>query len=385
MRIGLVSMQAAEHRQYVVEVAGVLARAGHDVHVYTRRAEPDPPPGTATGAVVVEHGPAGPTEPLADDALAAHVDQFAGWLGGRWQEWRPDVVHAHFWLSGLACVAAGHEMGIPVVQTYHSLGSVRRRWYGRAEPGTRERVRQERALGRSVNRVIAQCQAELSELIRLGVHRDAISVVPSGVDTGVFTPHGEAAQGTAERQRILAVGRPSLPNGFDEMIAALRLVPDAELVIAGGPPPDLVAEDPGAERLRGLAERAGVADRVRLVGAVSAEQMPAWYRSAQLYASTAAYESFGMPAVEAMACGAPVVAYAAGGLLDSVVHRVTGLLVRPHDVRGFGTMLRRLLHSDMDRLAYADASVDRAQVRYDWQRVIVDLERVYATVRGVAG
>ncbi len=385
MRIGLVTMQAAEQRRYVVEVAEVLARAGHDVHVYTRRDEPTAPPAATAGGVVVEYGPAGPPEPADDEALPPHVDEFATWLGQQWRDWRPDVVHAHFWLSGLAAVDTAHALGIPVVQTYHSLGSVRRRWYGRAEPGTRERVRQERALGRSVDRVIAQCQAELSELIRLGVPRDTISVVPSGVDTELFTPHGDRAQDGTDHRRILAIGRRSLPNGFDEMISALRWAPEAELVIAGGPPADRLADDPGAQRMRRLAEDTGVADRVRLVGAVPGGELPTWYRSAHVYASTAAYESFGMPAVEAMACGAPVVAYAVGGLVDSVVHRVTGLLVRPHDVRGFGTTLRRLLNSDVDRLAYADAAADRAQVRYDWHRVIVDLERVYAMMRGAPG
>ena len=240
MRIGLVTMQAAEQRFYVVEVAGVLGRAGHDVRVYTRRDTPDQPDPTG---VTVEYGPAGPPEPLEDDALLPYVDEFAAWLGERWRDWRPELVHAHFWLSGLASVATAHELGLPVVQTYHSLGSIRRRWYGRAEPVTRERVRHERALGRSVDRVIAQCQAERVELVRLGVPREAISVVPSGVDTGLFTPDGPGVPDAAEgRRRILAVGRPSLPNGFHELISVLRLVPDAELVIAGGPPPDRLDE-----------------------------------------------------------------------------------------------------------------------------------------------
>lgn len=397
MRIGLVSMQASpgtadaelvdQHRQ-VAEVAAVLARGGHDVRIYTRQTVPDAPLTVATaGGVTVEYGPAGPPTPLDTDELAPHVDEFGGWLGERWREgsWQPHVVHAHFWLSGLAATAAGRATGLPVVQTYHSLGSVRRRWYGRVEPATRTRVKMERELGRTVDRIVAQSQAEAVELTRLGVRRDAITVVPSGVDTAVFTPKGEAAPADSGRPRILAVGRPSPPNGFDELISALRWVPAAELVIAGGPAPERLDGDPQAHRLRRLADEMGVADRVRLLGAVPAERMPSWYRSADVYACTSWYESFGLPAVEAMACGAPVVAYAVGGLVESVVHRVTGLLVQPHDVRGFGITLRRLLQSEIERLAFADAGVDRVQCRYDWQRVVADLERVYDSVRRSRG
>lgn len=387
MRIGLVAVPAdpfagnGGRRHQVAELARAMARDGHEVRVYTRGDSTGPPASTVTPeGVTVEYGPAPPdgaTDPLP------HVGDFGRWLGEQWREgdWRPDVLHAHFWLSGLAAVGPARDLGLPVVQTYHSLGAVRRRWYGRAEPGTRERVRQEHSLGRSVDRVVALCNSEAAELTRLGVGRNSISVVPSGVDCEVFTPNGEAEPGDPHRPRILAVGRPDAPSGFEELIASLRLAPAAELVIAGGPPPEGLDDDPHTVRLRRLAEDIGAADRVRLLGAVPADQMPYWYRSAQVYASASSYESFGLPAVEAMACGAPVVAYAVGGHTESVVHRVTGLLVHPHDVRALGTTLRRLLGSDMDRLAFADAGVDRAQVRYDWRRVVADLARVYESVR----
>lgn len=402
MRIGLVCMQAdpfaatGGRRHPVAELARAMSRGGHEVRVYARRAgteEPDGAGAHSTGppeGVTVEYGPPegatveyGPPGPEEATDLLPHVESFGGWLGERWRDgdWRPEVVHAHFWLSGLAAEDPARELDLPLVQTYYSLGAVRRRWYGRAEPATRERVRLERSLGSSVDRVVALCNSEAAELIRLGVGRKSISVVPFGVDCEVFTPNGEAEPGHLGRPRVLAVGRPDVPNGFEELITSLRLVPSADLVIAGGPSPDRLDTDPHTVRLREHAEQAGVADRVRLLGAVPAEQMPYWYRSAQVYASASAYESFGLPAVEAMACGAPVVAYAVGGHTESVVHRVTGLLVHPHDVRAFGTTLRRLLGSDVDRLAYADAGVDRAHVRYDWRRVVVDLERVYEGVR----
>jgi glycosyltransferase involved in cell wall biosynthesis len=373
----------SEQQRYVADLASALAREGHQVRVYTRRDGPDRPAEAPTpDGVVVEYGQAGPLSAAPAEDLPHHVPEFGRWLRERWDRgFRPDVVHAHFWLGGLAAMAPANELGIPVVHTYHSLGAMRRLWYGRTEPATRERVRAERLLGGGVDRVVAQCQSEVAGLRRLGVPRTAISVVPSGVDTGLFSPRGEQAPPADGRQRVLAVGPLGPGSGFDEMIKALAWVPDAELVIAGGPAPERLDTDPQAGRLRKLADAVGVGDRVRLLGRVAVRHLPPWYRSASVYASTSSRETFGLPAVEAMACGLPVVAYGVGGLVESVVHRVTGLLVQPNDIRGFALTLRRLLRNELDRMAYADAAVDRVQSRYDWRRIVLDVARVYGEVR----
>jgi D-inositol-3-phosphate glycosyltransferase len=387
MKIGMVSMQAdplaetaepsagmdtGEQGRHVADLAVALCRIGHDVRIYSGRQGNGPGPGrTVAGrAAAIEYGPDG------------DVREFGAWLRDRWHTgWRPDVVHTHFWSSGLAAVPAAAEHGVPVVHTYHSLGSVRRRWYGRADPGSRGRVRAERALGSTVDRVVALCNTEVNELARLGLTRASVRVVPSGVDTEVFTPKGEAAPAEPGRQRVLTVGWLSPDSGLEDMVKALHWVPLAELVIAGGPAPDRLDADPRVGRLRRLAASLGLTDRVRFLGAVPADNLPRWYRSADVYASTSADGTFGLPAVEAMACGAPVVAYGVGGFLESVVHRVTGVLVQPHDIRAFALALRGLLRNDIDRLAYGDAGVDRAQSRYDWRRVAGDLARIYEEVR----
>ncbi|MEE3918474.1 glycosyltransferase [Micromonospora sp. BRA006-A] len=170
---------------------------------------------------------------------------------------------------------------------------------------------------------VAQCNDEVDELTRMGLQRTAVAMVPTGVDTGQFHPDGEAAP-RDQRARILSVGGLAPGHGQDDLIRAMRLVGDAELVIAGGPPPERLDGHAEARRLRELAERAGVAEQVKLVGAVPHDQMATWYRSADVVACTPHYASAGRVSLEAMACGVPVVGYAMGGIADAVVDEVTG-------------------------------------------------------------
>lgn len=410
MRIGLVSVTVSpldasggrptghQFRQ-VGELARELAGHGHDVRVYTRRQAPagshsDSPHLTAAPAaparqrvdgVLVEQVAVGPAQPIPQVELMRHIGHFGQWLDWRWGEegWRPDVVHAHCWLSGLAAVTGTRPASIPVVQTFHVLGSVRRRYLGVADRSPPERVGLERALGRAVDRAVAQCPQELAELTRLGLPREAVTVVPAGVDVTAFAPHGPRAPSDSGRPRLLAVGRPGLAAGFEDSIAALRLVPGAELAIVGGEPGEQPGADRHSRRLQAVAERAGVVDRVRFVGAVPPERMAEWYRSAAMLVATPRCPSFGLAAVEAMACGIPVVGYSVGGLDDSVVDGVTGRLVRAGEVAALATAVRQLLASGVDRLAYSEAAVDRARSRYGWNRVVAELELLYGDVAGV--
>jgi glycosyltransferase involved in cell wall biosynthesis len=137
-----------------------------------------------------------------------------------------------------------------------------------------------------------------------------------------------------------------------------------------------------ALNLRRLAEQRGVADRVRILGCVPREDMAAWYRSADVVACAPWYEPFGLTPLEAMACGVPVVAYAVGGLAESVIDGVTGTLVPPRDVRHLAAALRAVLGDEVRRMSYASAAVDRVRSRYTWERTAADVERVYASVTG---
>jgi D-inositol-3-phosphate glycosyltransferase len=378
-------VDAGGQNQHVAELSIALAQDGHEVRVYTRRDSRDLPQEVPMRpGVVVEHVPAGPAAPVSKDDLLPHMGIFGEWLLARWQDgpWTPDVAHAHFWMSGLAALTARSRYPVPVVVTYHALGSVKRRYQRGADTSPPQRVGYERVLGRQADGVVAQCSDELGELISLGVPRDRITLVPSGVDSDHFAPHGPAIPRT-EAPRILCVGRLVERKGYADVIHALPSVPGAELVIVGGPPVTELDDDPVARKLRALAERAGVADRVRLVGAVSRQDMPAWYRSADVLACAPWYEPFGLTPLEAMACGVPVVAYALGGFTDTVVDGVTGHLVPARNPKALATTLRRLLREPSRRMAYGTAAVDRARSCYSWRRTADQLTRLYARVAGL--
>jgi glycosyltransferase involved in cell wall biosynthesis len=375
-------VDAGGQNVHVAALAAGLARRGHEVTVHTRRDSP-----TALARVMtadgyeVAHVPAGPPRPVPKDELLPHMRAFAQVLHEEWSARPPDVVHAHFWMSGLASVEASRALpsSVPVLQTFHALGSVKRRHQGAADTSPEDRIDLERALCRDVSHVVATCSDEVFELRRLGLPRYRATIVPCGVDTAVFTPRGPVAP-RADRKRLLLLGRIVERKGHEDAVLALRAVPDAELVVVGGPPPADVDTDPEVRRLRDLAAAVGVADRLVFTGSVGRADVPAWVRSADVVLAVPWYEPFGITPLEAMACGRPVVATAVGGLVDTVVDGVTGDLVPPRDPERLGQALGALLADDGRRAAYGAAGMRRARARYRWSRVVADTEHVYRHV-----
>jgi glycosyltransferase involved in cell wall biosynthesis len=391
MRIAMVSEHASPlaalggpdaggQNVYVARLTEELARRGHDVTVYTRRDSarlPDRVP--LPGGGVVEHVPAGPAKPVPKDELFPYMPGFGTTLARAWERERPDVVHAHFWMSGMAAQIGAHEHGVPVVQTFHALGTVKRRHQGRRDTSPYERVGIERQIARSCARVLATCSDEVHELAEMGVRPGQVSVVPCGVDAEHFHPGAHAA-GVPERRarhRLLACGRLVPRKGYDKAIRALTRVPDTELLIAGGPEPGQLDTDPEAARLRRLAERAGLGDRVRLLGAVDPDHMPGLMRSCDLVLCTPVYEPFGIVPLEAMACGVPVVATDVGGHRDTVADGHTGRRVPAGDPWAIAAAVRELLADEPLRRRMGAAGRERALARYTWQRVADGVEQVY--------
>jgi glycosyltransferase involved in cell wall biosynthesis len=393
MRIDLVSehasplaaiggVDAGGQNVHVAALAAGLARRGHQVTVHTRRDDEALPEQVVTqDGYNVVHVPAGPPRAVPKDDLLPHMAAFARDLRRRWAAAPPDLVHAHFWMSGLASVAAADALPrpVPVVQTFHALGSVKQRHQGAADTSPATRIDLERGLCRDVSHVVATCTDEVFELRRLGLPSDRVSIVPCGVDTSVFTPRGPVAP-RSERPRLLVLGRLVERKGQDDAVRALAAVPDAELVVVGGPATDELDADPEVRRLRAVAADAGVADRLVFTGAVARSEVPAWVRSADVVLAVPWYEPFGITPLEAMACGRPVVATAVGGLVDTVADGVTGELVPPRDPDSLGGTLAALLADPDRRAAYGAAGVARARSRYRWSRVVADTEAVYRQV-----
>lgn len=369
---------------HIADLSAALAELGHEVRVYARRdGQAQPARATLPGGVAVFRVTAGPAEPLTPEKLLPHLSDFAHGLVDAWreQDWRPAVVHAHFWTSGLAAVTAARQLDIPVVQSFHALAELSEFSGAGVEAAGASRAGYERALARAVDRVVAQSQDELRGLVRLGVPRANLSVVPAGVDSDRFTPEGPAAPRDPERPRILSVGRLVERKGFGDVIQAMRYVPGAEYVVVGGPPADQLPADPWAKRLRALAEQLHVADRFKLIGGVSAADLPGWYRSADLLVSPGWQEDFELAPLEAMACGVPVIGTSAGGLTETVVDGLTGDLVPARDPRALGGALRRLVNDKVRRFAYATAALDRARQAYSWKRVASQVGSVYQGLR----
>ncbi|GAA2594801.1 glycosyltransferase family 1 protein [Actinomadura fulvescens] len=376
---GLGGADAGGQNVFVADLTAELGRQGHHVTVYTRRDDAGLPSRVRLApGVTVEHVPAGPPEPVPKDDLLPYMAEFGRYLAERWSNAPPDVAHAHFWMSGLAAIRAADALTprVPVVQTYHALGTVKRRHQGDKDTSPPGRVRLERAIGRTADAVIATCSDETGELIRMGVPRDRITVVPCGVDLERFGPDGAAAPANG-RPRLVALSRLVERKGVDTAIEALVRVPGAELVVAGGPPRAALDGDPEVRRLRGIAERSGVADRVSFLGRVGRADVPGLLRSADLVVTLPWYEPFGMVPLEAMACGVPVVATGVGGHVDTVVDRVTGLHVPPRRAAVAADRIRDLLSDPTRRAAMGVAGADRARSCYSWARIGHDTISVY--------
>jgi glycosyltransferase involved in cell wall biosynthesis len=347
-------------------LARALARHGHRVTLYARTQDPASPGTAILGAgVSVEHITAGPARRLTAEESAKYMPEVAGDLADRWRAKAPDVVHAFSWTAGLAAVGAVRGTGIPVVQSFESLGSIERRQAGLGVSGAR--VRLEAAIGRAAAAVLASSEEEAGELARLAVPKSVIRVIPAGIDTMKFRPEDVRAK-TSEKPKLLAFAD-DRARGLPAVIRALAQLPHARLTIVGGPDAKHLPRSGPFRAVAQLATDLRVRSRVTFAGEVAEAVQAALLCSADVLVSATSYDPTGLAVIRAMSCGLPVVASAVGGQRDAVIDGITGLLVAPDHPAMLVHRLRALLARPAMLQAYGVAAADRARSRYCIDRI----------------
>lgn len=365
---------------YVRELVSALAHAGLECTTYTRAWREDLPE-----VVHVEpnhrvvHVPAGPVD-LAKEDLLQVVDEFTDRVAERIRaEGGVDVIHANYWLSGIAGHRLKHELGVPLVMTFHTFARVKAEG-GDPEPLHREQT--ELGIWGCTDTVCVSCTEEERQVRRLhGDPPGRVEIVPPGVDHAFFAPGDRRGARTAlcwgDEPTLLFVGRIQPLKGLDVAVGALAELdrPDVRLVAVGGA--SGTEGDVEVDRILTLARDLGVQGQLTLVPPQPHHLLSTYYRAANVVLVPSRSESFGLVALEAAACGIPVVASAVGGLLTLVDHGRTGFLVPERDPAEFARDIARLLDDPLLAADMGVAAAARAR-RYTWSFAAARLRRTYA-------
>ena len=369
--------------------AEALARAGHRVRIFTRRSDTETPARVELEAgltvVLLE---AGAPRLLAKGEHEQVMHDFGRLLAEELTRDPVELLHAEHWFSGIAALPVARELGIPLVQSYHSIAAPLDSPLGDGErPESPGRLAGEALLAREADLIIAVSEAERSTVLsRLGGAADRVRVVPLGVDTELFRPSGSAECAEQRdwlrgggRAEVILVGRLHPLKGFDLAIDAVAQIPRDErptLRIVGAPPPD---GDDYVGALHDAVARHGMLASTAFDGALRRSELAERIRSATLMLVPSHSETFGLVALEAAASGVPVIARDAGGLREAVVDGVTGVLVADGDPAAWARTIRAAL-ADRDRLKEMGRAAREHALRRSWQ---VSAEHLVAAYRGV--
>jgi glycosyltransferase involved in cell wall biosynthesis len=304
-----------------------------------------------------------------------------------------DIVHANFFMSGIAALFLKRELQLPFVITFHALGKVRRLHQQEADRFPPERIPIERLLVRSADRVIAECPQDRDDLITLyGAQPDAIDLVPCGIDPSEIRPAGPGARsrlapGLSEDEFVvLQLGRLVPRKGIDNVIRGIAVLGRdhgirAKLLVVGGEAddPDPV-KTPELGRLADIATAEGIRDQVVFTGRRPRAALRDYYSAADVFVTTPWYEPFGITPLEAMGCGTPVVGAAVGGIKHTVLDSVTGFLVPPNDPAALAARLAQFYRNPELARAFGQAGMRHVALRYTWRKVVHDMLRTYESV-----
>jgi D-inositol-3-phosphate glycosyltransferase len=383
---------------YVRDLSRELARRGMVVDVFTRSQNPHLPHVMHSlgerGRVI--HIPTGPEEPYSKHKIVDHLPEFvSNVLAFAEREGITyDILHSHYWLSGLAARDLRAEWSrqgreVPIVQMFHTLGHVKNRIAAPSEREPQRRIDGETDIVRFVDHLIAATPAEEDQLVNLyGANRRKITIIPPGVDVDMFHPHepddAKLRIGVRPCNRmILFVGRIEPLKGVDTLLRAMALLAyecptwakDMCVAIIGGDPTSTDNEE--MERLKAIRAELGINELVTFLGAHDQDRLHHYYSAAEMVIMPSHYESFGMVALEAMACGTPVIASEVGGLAHLVRDGKTGLHVPNGDPVALAQAIARLaqdhdLRDKMGRTAHLYAQ------QYSWECIADRMEALYA-------
>jgi D-inositol-3-phosphate glycosyltransferase len=380
---------------YVVESAERMAAMGVSVDIFTRRHSPDLPDIVElSSGVRVRHLNIGANSATKEE-LPALIPNISEAFSKVLENEKYDVIHSHYWISGKVAMPVAKKFGIPLAHTMHTMARVKNMNLAEGErPEPMIRVQGETQVVAAADALIANTDAEAASLVSLyEACPDNVSVVSPGVDLYTFTTGNgrkaaREAVGLPQDAHILAfVGRIQPHKGPEVLIRAVaemlnhspHLRPKLITIIMGGASGSGLGE---VERLKDLVSWLNISDVVRFENPVPRAQIPQWYRAADLVCVPSYSESFGLVALEAQACGTPVVATAVGGLRTAVADGISGVLVDGHDPRAWSSVLARLIQEPQRRVLLSMGAIEHAS-HFGWDataRGTLDIyDRIIAT------
>ncbi len=385
---------------FVREAARELGARGHQVDVFTRSQGAQTlriDPRLGKGVRVI-HVPAGPDSPVPKDSLHGYVGEFSDFIcefsaSDEDRAGRYDMIHANYWLSGLVAENLRRCWGAPFVMTFHTLAEMKNQIAesdGDAETDTR--LSKECHLCYAADRITASTQIEKSQLVHVyGAGSSKIRIVPPGVDLARFHPieqrYARSVIGVpADHRMILFTGRIERLKGVDALFRAMSILKQRRSgidwtrlcvsVIGGDPSEQGQRDNREMARLHALRDELGLGDLITFLGARDQDTLHFYYAAADMLVMPSHYESFGMVALEAMACGTPVIASDVGGLHELVQHNKTGFRVAPKDPESLAGAVERLLDDEVLRRRMGHSAACYAE-EFSWQKIVEKLLGVY--------
>jgi glycosyltransferase involved in cell wall biosynthesis len=389
--------EAGGQNVYVRQVGESLAKLGWQVDMFTRKSHADDP-------TIVQHAPhcrtirlkAGPEEFVPRDQLFQYMPQFVEAFkqfqskdGANYP-----LIHTNYWMSGWAGLQLKQSHNIQLVHTYHSLGAVKYQAVATPPPISATRLEIEQQILEQSDCIVATSPQEQTYLRSLVSAQGYVEVIPCGTDVNNFHQMSKAKARAKlgfdlHEPIVLYVGRFDPRKGIDTLVRAFALLKQAvstqtagktavlpRLVIVGGSDPDQI-DGQEHDRIQHLVRELGLADRTQFVGRMGHDRLPLYYTAADVCVIPSHYEPFGLVAIEAMACGTPVVASDVGGLKFTVIPEETGLLVPPKDEAAFAQAIDRILTDDLWARKLRRQASARVQQNFSWTGVAIQLSDLY--------